>query len=87
MSVAASRSSFASSKSSIYLLLCCRIKAGWHGNLVLEFSNHTSNSIRLYANSGAAQILFFQGEQPEISYADREGKYQGQTGITLAKSK
>ena len=63
------------------------LEAGWHGNLVLEFSNHTSNSIRLYANSGAAQILFFQGEQPEISYADRDGKYHGQTGITLAKSK
>ena len=63
------------------------LEAGWHGNLVLEFSNHTSNSIRLYANSGAAQILFFQGEQPEVSYADRKGKYQGQTGITLAKSK
>ena len=55
--------------------------------LVLEFSNHTSNSIRLYANSGAAQILFFQGDTPEVSYADRKGKYQGQTGITLAKSK
>ena len=63
------------------------LEAGWHGNLVLEFSNHTSNSIRLYANSGAAQILFFQGEQPEVSYADRKGKYQGQTGITLAKAK
>ena len=63
------------------------LEAGWYGNLVLEFSNHTSNQIRLYANSGAAQILFFQGEQPEISYAEREGKYQGQTGITLAKSK
>ena len=62
------------------------LEAGWHGNLVLEFSNHTSNSIRLYANSGA-QILFFQGEEPEVSYADRKGKYQGQTGITLAKSK
>jgi dCTP deaminase len=63
------------------------LEAGWEGVLVLEFSNHTSNSIRLYANSGAAQILFFQGEQPEISYADRDGKYQGQTGITLARSK
>ena len=63
------------------------LEAGWEGVLVLEFSNHTSNSIRLYANSGAAQILFFQGEQPEVSYADRDGKYQGQTGITLAKSK
>ena len=63
------------------------LEAGWEGVLVLEFSNHTSNSIRLYANSGAAQILFFQGEEPEVSYADRKGKYQGQTGITLAKSK
>ena len=63
------------------------LEAGWEGVLVLEFSNHTSNSIRLYANSGAAQILFFKGEQPEVSYADRDGKYQGQTGITLAKSK
>ena len=63
------------------------LEGGWHGVLVLEFSNHTSNSIRLYANSGAAQILFFQGDQPEVSYSDRKGKYQGQTGITLAKSK
>ena len=63
------------------------LEAGWEGVLVLEFSNHTSNSIRLYANAGAAQILFFQGEQPDISYADRDGKYQGQTGITLGKSK
>ena len=68
-------------------LLDALLEAGWEGVLVLEFSNHTSNSIRLYANSGAAQILFFQGEQPEVSYADRDGKYQGQTGITLAKSK
>ena len=63
------------------------LEAGWSGNLVLEFSNHTSNQIKLYANSGAAQILFFKGEQPEISYAERDGKYQGQTGITLAKFK
>ena len=33
------------------------------------------------------KFLFFQGENPEISYADRKGKYQGQKGITLAKSK
>ena len=63
------------------------LEAGWHGNLVLEFSNHTSNSIKLYANSGAAQILFFKGDEPEVSYSDRKGKYQGQVGITLAKSK
>ena len=63
------------------------LEAGWTGVLTLELQNHTSNSIRVYSNSGAAQILFFQGENPEVSYADRNGKYQGQTGITLAKSK
>jgi len=63
------------------------LEGGWCGNLVLEFANHTNLPIKLYANSGAAQILFFEGEQPEVSYADRKGKYQGQTGITLAKSK
>ena len=64
------------------------LEAGWHGNLVLEFSNHTSNQIRLYANSGAAQILFFQGEQPEVYYAEREiKKYHKQVGIQLAKAK
>ena len=63
------------------------LEGGWCGNLVLEFANHTNLPIRLYAKSGAAQILFFQGEQPNISYSDRKGKYQGQRGITLAKSK
>ncbi len=63
------------------------LEAGWEGNLVLEFANHTNLPIRLYGNSGAAQILFFSGEDCETSYADRKGKYQGQVGITLAKSK
>jgi deoxycytidine triphosphate deaminase len=43
--------------------------------------------IKLYANSGAAQVLFFLGEEPKISYAEGQRKYQGQVGITLAKSK
>ena len=39
----------------------------------------------IIAHMGIAQVLFFEGEQPDVSYADRAGKYQGQTGITLAK--
>lgn len=43
--------------------------------------------MKLYANEGAAQILFFKGDIPcEVSYATRDGKYQGQTGITLPKA-
>lgn len=26
-----------------------------------------------------------KGESPDVSYADRKGKYQAQTGITFAK--
>ena len=54
---------------------------------MLELINHTSNSIRVHSNSGISQILFFKGEDPNISYADKEGKYMDQVGITLAKSK
>ena len=63
------------------------LEAGWEGVLVLELVNHTSNSIRVYSNSGISQILFFKGEDPKVSYADREGKYMNQVGITLAKTK
>ena len=63
------------------------LEAGWEGILVLELVNHTSNSIKVYSNSGISQILFFKGENPEVSYADRDGKYQGQVGITFSKSK
>jgi dCTP deaminase len=30
-------------------------------------------------------VLFFEGDPPEVSYADRKGKYQAQRGITLPK--
>ena len=63
------------------------LEGGWRGNLVMEFANHTNLPIRLYANSGAAQILFFEGKEPEVSYAEGSLKYQDQRGITLAKSK
>ena len=63
------------------------LEAGWEGVLVLELCNYTSSSIRVYSNSGISQILFFEGENPAVSYADRDGKYMKQVGITLAKSK
>lgn len=60
-------------------------EAGWSGELVLEFANTTPLPAKIYAWEGAAQMLFFRGEPCEVSYADRSGKYQGQTGITTAK--
>ena len=62
------------------------IEPGFEGNVVIEISNSTPLPIRVYLDEGIAQFLFFQGDRPcETSYADRGGKYQGQTGVTLPK--
>jgi dCTP deaminase len=57
----------------------------WEGHVTIEISNTTPLPCKIYANEGIAQVLFFEGEAPEVSYADRKGKYQAQTGITLPK--
>ncbi len=59
----------------------------WEGHVTLEFSNTTTLPAKIYANEGVAQMLFFESDEIcEISYADRGGKYQGQTGVTLPKA-
>ncbi len=58
----------------------------WEGFVTLEISNTTPLPAKIYANEGLCQIIFFQGdEQCEVSYKDKKGKYQGQTGIVLPK--
>ncbi len=58
----------------------------WEGHLTIEISNTTPLPARIYSFEGVAQVLFFEtGVLPEVSYADRKGKYQGQQGITLPK--
>jgi dCTP deaminase len=58
----------------------------WEGHVTLEISNTTPLPARIYANEGIAQLLFFQGDPVcETSYADRRGKYQSQTGITVPR--
>jgi dCTP deaminase len=59
---------------------------GWEGHLTLEFSNSSSADIKLYANEGVVQLLFFECEPCRVSYGDRNGKYQAQIeAVTLAK--
>jgi len=58
----------------------------WEGHVTLEISNTTPLPARVYAGEGICQFLFFQGDSPcEISYADKAGKYMGQTGVTLPR--
>lgn len=58
----------------------------WEGYVTVEISNTTPLPAKIYANEGIAQVLFFQSDQPcEVSYRDKKGKYQGQTGVTVPK--
>ena len=55
----------------------------WEGIVTLEVSNTTPLPARIYANEGIAQVLFFESDEPcETSYADKQGKYQRQPGLT-----
>lgn len=58
----------------------------WEGYVTMEISNTTPLPAKIYANEGIAQVLFFDNEDIcEVSYADKKGKYQKQTGITPPK--
>ena len=62
------------------------LEPGWEGHVTLEFSNTTPLPAKIYANEGVAQFIFIKGnEKPKVTYADRNGKYQGQKGVTLPK--
>ena len=62
------------------------LEANWCGRLVVELYNAANLPVRLYAQEGFIQILFFESdEECETSYSDRGGKYQDQKGLTLAK--
>jgi dCTP deaminase len=62
------------------------IEPGFEGTVVIEVSNSTPLPLKVYANEGIAQFVFFRGEACETSYGDRGGKYQGQQGIVLPKT-
>ena len=62
------------------------LEPSWEGNVTLEFSNTTPLPAKIYAKEGVAQFIFLKGnEKPDITYADRNGKYMKQSGVTLPK--
>ena len=62
------------------------LEPSWEGYVTLEFSTTTPLPAKIYANEGATQFIFLKGnEKPEITYADRKGKYMKQSGVTLPK--
>ena len=59
----------------------------WEGHVTLEFSNTTTLPAKIYAFEGVAQMLFLGADEVcAVSYKDRGGKYQGQTGVTLPRT-
>jgi dCTP deaminase len=62
------------------IIVCCTpAEPGWTGHLTIEISNTTPLPAKVYANEGIAQCLFFRSSEPcKTSYAERNGKYQGQ---------
>ncbi|MBC8455632.1 dCTP deaminase [bacterium] len=58
----------------------------WEGFVTIAITNLSGNPVKVYANEGLAQVLFFESEDAcEKSYADKKGKYQAQKTITGAK--
>ena len=63
------------------------LEPGWTGHVTLELSNSTPLPAKIYANEGCCQFIFLKGnERPEVTYADRKGKYMDQENkVTLPK--
>lgn len=66
-------------------VLVTPIEPGWEGEITLEITNLSSRPVTIYGNEGIVQLVFFKGERPARTYSDKNGKYQGQTGITPGK--
>lgn len=59
---------------------------GWEGYATLCIANVGARPVRVYADEGIAQVVFFESDDLcEVSYADKRGKYQAQQGITPAR--
>ena len=56
----------------------------WRGRVTIEISNTTPLPAKVYSGEGIAQILFLRTDAScNVSYADKKGKYQDQSGLTL----
>jgi dCTP deaminase len=59
----------------------------WEGFVTVSIANTTSRPVKVYANEGLCQVLFFQSDEPcEVSYKDRKGKYDAQRNIQFSRT-
>lgn len=65
---------------------CTPVEAGFEGRVVIEIANSTNLPLKVYANQGIAQFLFFRSEEPCLTdYSVGGRKYQGQSGIVTPR--
>jgi dCTP deaminase len=58
----------------------------WEGYVTIEISNTTPLPAKIYAFEGIAQVIFLKANEIcEVSYKDKNGKYQNQKELTTAK--
>jgi dCTP deaminase len=81
---------FIMDKSSLIRLGLCVfntvIEPGWEGNITLEIKNNNHVPIIIEPGMGICQIMFAKLDGvPQSTYKELSGKYQGQTGCTVAK--
>jgi dCTP deaminase len=62
------------------------LEPGWRGQITLEIYNNGPRPVLLRAGQGIAQVIFERGDPCHVSYADRKGKYQDQSGVTLPRA-
>ena len=56
----------------------------WRGKVTIEISNTTPLPAKIYEGEGIAQMIFLKADRTcAVSYADKDGKYQNQRGLTL----
>lgn len=61
------------------------LEPGWEGHLTIEIGNQTPCPAVVFIGEGIAQLEFeVLTDIPEVTYAQKKGKYQGQRGVTPA---
>src|SRR5262249_13451947 len=59
----------------------------WEGFVTVSIANTTPMPVRIFANEGLCQVLFFQSDELcKVSYRDRKGKYQAQQRIEFGRT-
>lgn len=58
----------------------------WQGQPTVQMFNALHHPVKVYADEGIAQLLFLEGDTCDVTYADRDGKYQGEGNqVTFSK--